>query len=284
MFAWPISRDDDNGAGGLHSNHAGNRRTAGTESQQAMHGVASAPELALVERLFLLPEPESRRSVVFCGAEEGDGAAEVAARTAEALASLSSQPVCLIDADTFAPSLHLRYGLESHSNLVNAKSDFSADRAHDTANSNLWVLPAAEMRCLTSLHLRQYLAVLQERFENLLLIAPPISLSAEGLVLGQLTDGVVLVLKAQSTRRVAALKARQILESNNVHLLGAVLNEAQPANTGSVSRKLFHLAGALSNRKSKRRRDQRPEGVYTGRASKTQSNAVPIFPGGDHEC
>jgi len=43
-------------------------------------------------------------------------------------------------------------------------------------------------------------------------------------VLGQGTDGVVLVLEANVTRRVAALSAKESLEAAGVRLLGTVLN------------------------------------------------------------
>jgi Mrp family chromosome partitioning ATPase len=39
-----------------------------------------------------------------------------------------------------------------------------------------------------------------------------------------LADGVVLVLEANSTRRVTAKKAKQALEAANVRILGTVLN------------------------------------------------------------
>jgi succinoglycan biosynthesis transport protein ExoP len=43
--------------------------------------------------------------------------------------------------------------------------------------------------------------------------------------LGQLTDGLVLVLEANSTRREAALRITENLNAAHVQILGAVLNK-----------------------------------------------------------
>jgi Mrp family chromosome partitioning ATPase len=58
-----------------------------------------------------------------------------------------------------------------------------------------------------------------------LLDAPPVNLYADATLLGRLAEGVVLVLQANSTRREAARKAKESLESAKVRLWGAVLNK-----------------------------------------------------------
>ena len=55
--------------------------------------------------------------------------------------------------------------------------------------------------------------------------APPVNLCPDAILFGQFSDGVVLVLKANSTRRATALKVKESFEASNVRLLGAVLND-----------------------------------------------------------
>jgi len=43
-------------------------------------------------------------------------------------------------------------------------------------------------------------------------------------LLGYLSDGVILVLEANSTRRAAAQRAVQVLHATNARLLGSVLS------------------------------------------------------------
>jgi Mrp family chromosome partitioning ATPase len=62
-------------------------------------------------------------------------------------------------------------------------------------------------------------------FEFVLIDAPPASLYADAPLLGQLADGVVLVVEAHSTRREPALAAKASLEAANARVLAAVLNK-----------------------------------------------------------
>jgi Mrp family chromosome partitioning ATPase len=48
---------------------------------------------------------------------------------------------------------------------------------------------------------------------------------ADAIALGQVADGVVLILEANATRRESAMKVADHLRSMHVKLLGAVLNK-----------------------------------------------------------
>jgi Mrp family chromosome partitioning ATPase len=49
-------------------------------------------------------------------------------------------------------------------------------------------------------------------------------ISSEAAVLGQLADGIILVLAAQCTRRAAARKIKETLEASQARILGTVLS------------------------------------------------------------
>jgi Mrp family chromosome partitioning ATPase len=68
------------------------------------------------------------------------------------------------------------------------------------------------------------MAEMRAMFDYVLIDAPPVNLSNEAALLGQLSDGVVLVMEANSTRREAARKAKERLEAAKSHVLAAVLN------------------------------------------------------------
>ena len=55
--------------------------------------------------------------------------------------------------------------------------------------------------------------------------APPMTRYADAIALGQLSDGIVLILEAESTRQEAARMAVENLRSSKVPILGAVLNK-----------------------------------------------------------
>lgn len=191
-------------------------------------------EMQIVQRVFFLAGDEVPRVVVFCGVEEGDAADSVCARTAEVLSSMVSETVCVMDANLRAPTLHLRYEIDDALEFRGNHSE--GDPTNRLRGPNLWVLPAAALKDsrpgFSPDQVRTRLGALREQFGFLLIAAPPLSTAAEGFLLGQMADGVVLTVMAHSTRRVVAQKVRRNLELYNVRVLGAVLNErkSKPAH------------------------------------------------------
>ena len=78
---------------------------------------------------------------------------------------------------------------------------------------------------LGSDRMRSRLAELRSAFDYILIDAAPLNACNDAIVLGGLSDGVVLMLKANSSRRETARKALQELQTANVHALGAILNQ-----------------------------------------------------------
>jgi len=66
---------------------------------------------------------------------------------------------------------------------------------------------------------------LRAEFDYVLVDAPPVNLYADAILLGQLADGVVLVVQANSTRRETARKVKETLQAAKVNLLGTVLDK-----------------------------------------------------------
>lgn len=192
----------------------------------------SEEEVKLVQRVFLAPGREAPRTVVFCGVEERDGSSPMCARVSEILAAHTAGSVCVVDADFNVPALHRRYGTENHLGITDAVLELGYIRnfARQIKDGNLWLLPVgsrpAESPVVFSLdHYRNRISELREQFSYVLVSAPPVNLYADAILLGQLADGVILVLKANSTRRATALRAKESLEASNVRVLGAILRE-----------------------------------------------------------
>jgi Mrp family chromosome partitioning ATPase len=53
----------------------------------------------------------------------------------------------------------------------------------------------------------------------------------DGRILGRLADGVILVIRANTTTRDAALAARQRLSEDGTPVLGAILNDWNPKHS-----------------------------------------------------
>jgi len=94
---------------------------------------------------------------------------------------------------------------------------------------NLWLLPSgsstAEAHGLfASPQLCSRIAELREVFDYVLIDAPAFGSNSDAVMLGQMSDGVILVVEANCTRRETARMAKETFEGARVKLLGAILN------------------------------------------------------------
>jgi hypothetical protein len=100
-------------------------------------------------------------------------------------------------------------------------------RAANRVRGNLWLVPAAEThgaRGATAL-LHSHLDELRREFEYSIVEAPPAGESNEAMAMAQFADGIILVLSAHRTRRIAACKTVEMLEAAKAHILGTVLSD-----------------------------------------------------------
>jgi Mrp family chromosome partitioning ATPase len=195
--------------------------------------LAREEETKLVQRVFLLPGEDAPRRVLFCGINPGDGSGAVCARAGEILAAQTPGSVCLVDANLRSPSMHEYFGIDNAFGFADAvllESSPIEGFAQQVAGSNLWVLPsgssATDLQALfTTERLELRMRELFEKFDRVLIDAPPANLYGDAAFLGKLADGAILVLKSNSTRRETAGKVKESLEAAGVRLMGAVLNE-----------------------------------------------------------
>jgi protein-tyrosine kinase len=96
--------------------------------------------------------------------------------------------------------------------------------------SNLYVLPSGT-KCSMPLSLFQssafddFLKSVRQRFQYVVIDAPPLQGFPESLVLSRKADGVILVVESEKTRKRTALWAKQQIEAVGGKLLGVVLNK-----------------------------------------------------------
>jgi protein-tyrosine kinase len=207
------------------------RSHGGARKRDDLAGVEN--EIAkLVQRVFIIPgEVRAPDVVAFCGIEEGAGCSWVCARASEVLAVQVPGRVCVIDANLRRPSLHEHFRVEKGIGFADAMKDSLpvAEYARPTWISKLWLMTSGAVGsepngALNPSRLRTRIAELRAEFDYLLMDTPPMSSYSDAALLGQLTDGVILVIDFASTRREPARIAKENLEAAKIPVLGAVLN------------------------------------------------------------
>jgi capsular exopolysaccharide synthesis family protein len=193
---------------------------------------AREESLRLVQRTFLLQTPDPPRAVVFAGIDHGNGCSQLCAQTAETLASNTRGSICLVDANLRSPSLPQLFNTANHYGLTDALRQEGPIRSFTKPLGvrNISLLSCGSIgvdapSLLTSERLKNRFAELRKEFDFVLVDAPPLSRYADAITLGQVTDGFVLVLEANATRREVAQMAADSLRAAQIRILGAVLNK-----------------------------------------------------------
>jgi protein-tyrosine kinase len=184
-----------------------------------------------VQRLFLTPGQASQKAVMFAAIGSGNGCAWLCAIIAKLLAESVSGSVCLVEANFRAPSLPYVFGMDNHHGFADSLRQEGAIKgfAKQVGRDNLWLLSSGalgndSLSLLNSDRMKERITELRTEFDYLLIDAPPLNTHADGMILGRLADGVVLVLEANTTRREAALRVTESLRTTRIPVLGAVLN------------------------------------------------------------
>jgi len=187
--------------------------------------------VALVQNIFLARGAEAPRLVVFSSTERESGCTWVCARAAEVLSNRVAGSVCVIDANFLAPALDRQFPGENRPGLAEALTRLDPIRTFARACSrNLWLIGAGAMDAtsaslLSSDRMRLRITELRKEFDYVLIDTAAMAVSHDAIGIGALADGVVLVLKANSSRRETARQAVDNLQAGKAKVLGAVLNQ-----------------------------------------------------------
>lgn len=197
-----------------------------------IEGLGREEAIRLVRRVFLSQDNTAAHSVVFTGVERKVGCSWNCICAARTLAAQTGGRVCVVDANLRQPALHRYLGLTNTEGLAAALSQPGpiTNFTHQLGETNLWALVSGVegvdiSQLCTPLQMDLRLSELRSQFDYVLVDSPAVNVYADALALGQMCDGIVLVLESDATRRESVRRAKQNMESVNARLLGAVLNK-----------------------------------------------------------
>ncbi len=154
-----------------------------------------------------------------------------------------NREVLLIDADFRRPRLHQRFGLPNRAGLADLLQhpDFPELLDSSTLESviqpteipHLWLLTSgptdeASANLLYSPGFDTLLQSLARRFDLIFIDTPPMLMYADARALGQMSDGVVMVVRANTKSREELRAAYQRLLQDQIPVLGTILNDWKP--------------------------------------------------------
>ncbi|GLW33082.1 polysaccharide biosynthesis tyrosine autokinase [Actinoplanes regularis] len=215
--------------------------TVGVISLDGRNGRGEHPDQALAEAFrrlrSLLPgvtdgrrgSPRGR-ALLLAGPGRKEGTTAVSCGLAIALAETGAR-VVLVDANLRTPGVGRYLSLDPVPGLAEVLSGTAQvpDVLCESLNGRLTVLPAGEQvpdpgGLLASPRLPATVRTLTERFDVVLVDAPPLNGPADAAVLGKVTDSALLVVRANRTRTADVERSLELLEKIGAKLAGAVLN------------------------------------------------------------
>jgi len=168
--------------------------------------------------------------VVFSSPGPGEGKTLIAANLALAFAKIGRKTL-VIDADTRRGDLHRLLGEERGTGLVDYLAGGSDGKIiHRTEYPNLFFMGAGARlsrapELLAGERVRHLFYKLRERYDVILVDAPPLGAGADAFHLATLTGSMALVLRAGESEKSVVEKKLQALSHLPVRVLGGILND-----------------------------------------------------------
>lgn len=206
-----------------------NRLVTMTAQSALQKQTPSDADLGAAARLKLLLA-DNGRIVVVTGIDSKDDTAQLAARLAVALASLGPEHALLIEGNVQRPVLQKMFGAEDTAGFsdVLAQTADLTQAVHPGGLPNLFFTPlGSQTESLATLlngsAATEFFSQIRERFRWIIVNVGVVSSSAEGILLGAASDGVVAGLTIGKRRRHELEHFSSELKRFGMKLLGAVL-------------------------------------------------------------
>jgi len=169
------------------------------------------------------------KTIVITSSEPGEGKSTTAGNLALSFAQAEKRTI-IVDCDLRKPSLHKKFKISNISGLSDVligreKLEVSIHKH----NSKLDILTSGKIppnpsEMLGSKAMGRLIEVLKENYDVVILDTAPLQAVTDAQILSTKADGVILVVKADSTKKDSVLQAKSLLEKVGANILGTVLN------------------------------------------------------------
>ncbi|MEM8501969.1 MAG: polysaccharide biosynthesis tyrosine autokinase [Cyanobacteria bacterium P01_D01_bin.1] len=183
---------------------------------------------------FISSDPQMK-VLVMTSSVAGEGKSEVCANLAAAVAQ-TNRRVLLVDADMRSPDQHHLWNLVNFAGLSHVLvGESTLEQAIQPVNKYLSVLPAGvvppnPMALLDSERMAELVTRFKETFDYIIFDTPSLSGAADAAVVGDLADGLLMVMRPRHVSHDRALAAKSLLDRSGVRVLGMIANGVDTKN------------------------------------------------------
>jgi len=186
----------------------------------------------LRSRLYRMRESQPLQTILISSAIPAEGKTMVTVNLAYALVRQRGCRVLLVDADLRSPRVHTMLGTSAAPGLAEylqgTANEFEVTQ-HGSEEGVCFVAAGNHVthpsELISSDRMRSFLERVRPAFDWVLIDSPPALPVSDASVLGGMVDGVLFVVRANSTPSAASQKACK--ELRDAHVIGVVLNTTE---------------------------------------------------------
>lgn len=206
--------------------------------------VAAEAYRTLRTNLFYAVVDRPPKVIVVTSPNPKDGKSVTCANLGVVLAQ-ADKSTLLIDCDLRRPNVHRLFEARNFRGLADVLVNEDDPR-------EVWQEPVPNLKILTAglippnpaelLGSKRFTGLLERmrnKFDYILLDAPPVEMVADPLILATQADGVLLVVNSQNTRRGDLRRSVRSLNAVEANILGTVMNNAKASSGGYYGRQLY---------------------------------------------
>ena len=157
--------------------------------------------------------------------------------------------ILLIDADLRKPVQHKYLNISNSAGLTNALIDYGKTKQINQSCfqkikdssfvSDLTVLTSGvkvpnPSELLSNPVFEDFIKKLKESYDFIIIDCPPVMMVSDAIPVGNVVDGTIFICSSKSTNRKDAKAAVEVLQKNNVNIIGTLLTQVENdgANSG----------------------------------------------------
>jgi len=233
----------------------------GKRSKSAYYGCGGNGESSFLEALRvlhtnirMLNSDRPIRSIMLTSAQPAEGKSTVSATLAQ-VATAMGQRVLVVDVDLRKPQVHDRLDVPNKlglSNLITDNLPLKAVIQQVDKEGQLFVLTSGKIppdptKLLSSQKMQQLMTTFAKSFDLVIYDAPPATGLADVSLVGQKTDGLVLITRMGKTDRAVLKQTIETLKLARIPILGMVANDVKSTGLGGYRYYAHgHIASAES--------------------------------------
>lgn len=178
------------------------------------------------------------KKIVFTSAVKGEGKTVTAINVASALAQQVDINVLVVECDLRRPHIHTALNLVPTPGITNYLNDECVydDIIKQTKLPNLkavcyGAVPPNPSELLSSEAMNDFIELIETKFDYVIFDTPPIGVVIDSIPIIKRADGVVVVVRNNSTTIPELNRTVDILKRSDAKILGVIINRVKPSQT-----------------------------------------------------